>query len=219
VAKSTKDHVERFLLPISQGRHLTTLALSEPGTGSHFYLPETRMHLTPGEAEYSISGSKAFVTNGGHADSYILSTVADDASAPPGHFSLLVVPGDAPGLEWGAPWDGWGMRGNSSRTVQFRDLRVPAANRLGHEGDQIWYAFSIVAPYFLVAMSGTYLGVAGRALSEVREHLAQRRHSHTGATLSEVSVLQHKLGRTWAILRKPPGAQRRRRRRRGRGRR
>lgn len=37
--KAMPDHAERLLRPIAAGRHLTTLALSEPGTGSHFYLP------------------------------------------------------------------------------------------------------------------------------------------------------------------------------------
>ncbi len=199
-AKATPDLAERFLAPISAGGHLTTLALSEPGTGSHFYLPETRMRRAKDAECYVITGSKSFVTNGSHADSYVLSTVADDHTAPPGHFSLLLVPGDAKGLVWGPAWSGWGMRGNSSRGLEFKELEVPVCNRLGLEGDQIWYVFRIVAPYFLMAMAGTYLGVASRALSEVRSHLKRRHYSHSGGTLAEVGVLQHRLGGIWAQL-------------------
>jgi alkylation response protein AidB-like acyl-CoA dehydrogenase len=90
------------------------------------------------------------------------------------------------------------MRGNSSRSVTLSDVRVPAQNRLGQEGDQIWYVFSVVAPYFLVAMAGTYLGIAGRALDEARAHLMRRRYTHTGGALAEIGVLQHRLGALWA---------------------
>jgi alkylation response protein AidB-like acyl-CoA dehydrogenase len=92
------------------------------------------------------------------------------------------------------------MRGNSSRSVTFEDLRVPVRFRLGHEGDQIWYVFGVVAPYFLVAMAGTYLGVAERAVEEARQHLRRRHYAHSGGSLAEVGVLQHKLGRAWGTL-------------------
>jgi alkylation response protein AidB-like acyl-CoA dehydrogenase len=197
-AKATPDQAERLLGPIAAGRHLTTLALSEPGTGSHFYLPQTRMTRADGGEAYALSGSKSFVTNGSHADSYVVSAVSDDESAPPGHFSLLLVTAESAGLEWGETWSGWGMRGNSSCGAVLRDVRVGANNRLGQEGDQIWYVFSVVAPYFLVAMSGTYLGIAGRAFEVAREHLKRRHYTHTGGSLSEIGVLQHRLGTLWA---------------------
>jgi len=196
-AKATPEQAERLLAPIAAGRHLTTLALSEPGTGSHFYLPQAMMTRVEGST-YVLHGDKCFVTNGGHADSYVVSAASADDSAPPGHFSLLLVAAEAAGLEWGKPWSGWGMRGNSSRSAALREVRVAGQNRLGQEGDQIWYVFGVVAPYFLVAMAGTYLGIAGRALEEARSHLKRRHYTHTGGSLSEISVLQHRLGTLWA---------------------
>lgn len=199
-AKATPEQAERLLVPIAAGRHLTTLALSEPGTGSHFYLPQAKMTRAEGGAAYVVAGSKCFVTNGGHADSYVVSAASDDESAPPGHFSLLLVGAGSSGMEWGKPWSGWGMRGNSSCSAELRDVRVPAHDRLGQEGDQIWYVFSVVAPYFLVAMAGTYLGIAGRAFEEGRAHLKRRHYAHTGGSLSEIGVLQHRLGTLWATV-------------------
>jgi len=196
-AKATSDQAERLLAPICAGQHLTTLALSEPGTGSHFYLPQAQLARVGGDG-YSLSGNKCFVTNGGHADSYVVSAVSADESAPPGHFSLLLVTAESPGIEWGEAWSGWGMRGNSSRSAVLRDVRVAGYNRLGQEGDQIWYVFGVVAPYFLVAMAGTYLGIAARALEEARSHLKRRHYAHSGGALSEIGVLQHRLGLLWA---------------------
>lgn len=196
VAKVNADHAERFLVPIAKGEHFTTLALSEPGTGSHFYLPEVT--LSPVGESYRVNGTKCFVTNGGHADSYVLSAVDNREQAPLGHFSMLLLPADNAGIKWGAPWSGWGMRGNSSRTMRLDDVEVPIANRMGDEGEQIWFVFNVVAPYFLIAMAGTYLGIARHALDETVSHLKARRYSHTGAPLAELEVLQHSLGTVWA---------------------
>jgi alkylation response protein AidB-like acyl-CoA dehydrogenase len=194
-AKATGDQAQRFLRPIAAGRHWTTLALSEPGTGSHFYLPQVTMR---GKGEsYELSGTKSFVTNGGHADSYVVSTSAA-GDAEPGHFSMVVVTADVLAGSWGGPWDGWGMRANSSRSVTLDEVRVPGGNLLGEEGDEIWYVFNVVAPYFLVAMCGTYLGIASRAFEEARASLKRRVYAHTGAPLAEIDVLQHRLGVIWA---------------------
>jgi hypothetical protein len=57
-----------------------------------------------------------------------------------------------------------------------RALVDQEANLLGHEGDQIWYVFEVVAPYFLVAMAGTYLGIAppGRIPNEAGRALVDQ---------------------------------------------
>lgn len=197
-AKASREQRDRLLAPIAAGRHLTTLALSEPGSGSHFYLPQTVMQKSADGRSYTIDGRKCFVTNGGRADSYVVSTVSKDDEAPAGHFSLVLVAGDSAGLEWGEAWSGWGMRGNSSAAVELRQVKVSANDRLGSEGDQIWYVFSVVAPYFLAAMAGTYLGVASHALALSTAHLKRRHYAHSGGRLAEVSVLQHRLGQLWA---------------------
>jgi alkylation response protein AidB-like acyl-CoA dehydrogenase len=92
------------------------------------------------------------------------------------------------------------MRGNSSCAVRLDGVRVPTANRLGDEGDQIWYVFNVVAPYFLIAMAGTYLGIAAHAFEEAKAHLKARVYGHTGAPLAEVPILQHRLGMIWSEL-------------------
>lgn len=194
-AKATEAQRSRLLVPIARGEHLTTLALSEPGTGVHFYLPETR--LAPTDGGYVVTGRKSFVTNGGHADSYVVS-VASDASRGVGEFSCVVVDRSAPNLTWGEEWAGWGMRGNAARTAILDGTRVEADALLGEHGDEIWYVFHVIAPYFLMAMSGTYLGLAHAALEEARSHLMRRSHTHSGASLSENAIVQHQLGEMWA---------------------
>ncbi len=85
-AKATRDKQVRYLQPIIEGRHLTTLSLSESGTGSQFYIPRTRLDAISPDL-YRVNGAKTFVTNGGHADSYVVSTVAAGPDGPLGQFS------------------------------------------------------------------------------------------------------------------------------------
>jgi alkylation response protein AidB-like acyl-CoA dehydrogenase len=193
--KATPDQENRFLLPIAAGRHITTLALSEPGTGVHFYLP--RATFRPDGNGFLLDGTKSFVTSGACADSYVISAVPPGQEMDPGTFTCLVLEADAGNIEWLAPWQGLGMRGNSSRGMRMSSARVAAANLLGQEGDQIWYVFEVIAPYFLVAMAGTYLGIAQAALDVATDHLRDRRYSHTGEALAEMPLLQHQLADMW----------------------
>jgi len=198
-AKATEPQQRRYLMPIAEGRHLTTLSLSEPGTGAHFYLPQTRL-IRGGPDRFRVDGQKTFVTSGGHADSYVISAVDSASDAPPGHFSCAVVPASADGISWGPAWDGMGMRGNSSRAMALHQVEISAEDLLGEEGDQIWYVFNVIAPYFLIAMAGTYLGIAAAGVADARNHLATRQHGHSGRRLAEVGILQHRLGGLWSVL-------------------
>jgi isovaleryl-CoA dehydrogenase len=195
-AKPTDRQRKEFLGPIAAGEHLTTLALSEPGSGAEFWLPQTR--LASRDEGWLVNGEKSFVTNGSHADSYVVSTVAADPDAPAGEFSAVVVWGDAPGLTWHGSWEGIGMRGNSSLEARLEDVAVGPEALLGAPGDQIWYVFEVVAPYFLTAMAGTYLGVARAALSGAIAHVQQRRHAHSGRSLAAEPLVQHRLGVLWS---------------------
>ena len=89
------------------------------------------------------------------------------------------------------------MRGNASRTVELQNVAVPGRDLLGQPGDEIWYVFEVIVPYFLVAMAGTYLGIATAALEEARAHLTKRRYSLSGTSLVQQPILQHRLGTLW----------------------
>lgn len=198
-SKATPEQSAFYLEPIARGTHLSTLALSEPGTGSHFYLPEAQL-VQQGDS-FVVTGVKSFVTNGGHADSYVISTTTpsrDDSGL--GVFSCAVVPNAGPGISWKGDWDGLGMRGNSSIELRLDGVRLPRRALLGQPGDQTWYVFNVVAPFFLMAMAGTYLGVSSAAFEEARVHLAEREQSHTSRPLGSISVLQHRLGVLYGTL-------------------
>ncbi|HSK39753.1 MAG TPA: acyl-CoA dehydrogenase family protein [Arenibaculum sp.] len=196
--KATAEQAARYLRPIAEGRHVTSLALSEPGTGSHFYLPRTTFDAGPDG--FVLHGAKSFVTSGGHADSYVISAVASGGEFDPGTFSCFVVDGAGPGMEWQEPWSGFGMRGNSARGLKLDGAVIPSDNLLGSEGDEIWYVFDVIAPYFLVAMSGVYIGIARAAFDEAVSHLKDRRLEHTGRNLAESPVLAGEVAEAWIAV-------------------
>lgn len=196
-AKATSYQQEHYLRKIAAGEHITTLALSESGSGSYFYLPQTTLRRDGDN--FLVNGTKQFVTNGGHADSYVVSVVAPEEEL--GDFSCLVVDANTPNLEWLEPWHGLGMRGNSSRGLRLSDATVASGNLLGEVGDQVWYVFEVVAPYFLMAMAGTYLGIAQGAFDLARAHLLQRQYEH-GDRLGDFDVVQTKLAEMWIAVEK-----------------
>ena len=200
VAKATSEQEEKYLVPIAAGEHLTTLALSETGTGAHFYFPQTELKLENGE--YIINGNKSFVTNCGHVDSYVVSALVSAESALEGEFTCIAVDNETPGLTWLDPWDGLGLRGNSSRGMSLDNVHVPKTNLLGKEGDQIWYVFEVVAPYFLVAMAATYVGIAQAALDITLESTKSRFYQHSGSALANLDIIQSKLGVMYADVEK-----------------
>ena len=199
-AKVTPAQAERYLAPIAAGEHLTTLSLSEPATGAHFYFPQTRIERESDDV-FRVNGGKSFVTNGSHADSYVISGVTVGSDAPMGEFSCLILPDGAPGLEWGPKWTGLGMRGNDSRNMTLTDTPVPRADLLGQEGDELWYVFEVIAPYFLIAMAGTYLGVAAAAVDEaIQSDAGRTAYAHSGRGPAREPVIQHRIGTIWSAV-------------------
>lgn len=92
------------------------------------------------------------------------------------------------------------MRGNSAISLELSGVPLQRGHLLGHEGDEIWYVFRVIAPYFLMAMAGTYCGIGLAAIEEARKHLQNRVHAHAGAPLGHSPVLQHRLGTLWAMV-------------------
>src|SRR5262245_29654682 len=118
-AKATPEQAERWLRPIAAGDLLATLAFSERGTGAHFYNPEIKAHLDGG---YVLSGTKSFVTSGGHADLYLALVQASSAAQG---LDVVVVEKGTAGLSFEGTWDGLGMAGNSSIRMVLDGVCVP----------------------------------------------------------------------------------------------
>ncbi len=187
-ATASPHHISAYLRPIAEGKHITTLSLAEPGSGSHYYMPEADLRIT--EDSLKVNGEKAFVAGGSQADSYVLSVSAGRDGADDDDFHCVVVDNDASGISWGRPYNGFGLRGSAVRHMTLENVELPRENLLGGEGDQIASVFEIISPYLLISMAGIYLGIANAALEEAIRHVGARRHSDTQTGLADLPSVQ-----------------------------
>jgi alkylation response protein AidB-like acyl-CoA dehydrogenase len=111
---------------------LGAFALTEPEAGSDVASLKTRAERD-GDA-YIINGQKRFISNGGIADIYVLFAKTDPDAGHEG-ISAFVVSGDTPGVEAGKKERKMGIRASHTGDVIFDDVRVPADDRLGAEGE------------------------------------------------------------------------------------
>jgi isovaleryl-CoA dehydrogenase len=175
---------------IARGEHLTTLALSEVGSRSHFWSPVSSAAGTGDQVR--LDARKSWVTSAGEADSYVWSS---RPVAAPGPMTLWLVDSRATGLTVAGPFDGFGLRGNASRPVTAEDVRVPADARLGPDGGGLDLALTVVLPVFLVLSAAFAVGVTEALLAETAAHLTGTRLEHLAATLAEQPVQRAEFGR------------------------
>lgn len=175
---------------IAQGRHLSTLAFSEVGSRSHFWAPVGTATAVSGEVV--LDADKSWVTSAGEADSYVWSSGPLAADGP---MTLWLVPADAAGLAVAGPFDGLGLRGNGSRPMTARDVRVPVTAMLAEDGAGLDAALAAVLPWFLVLNSAFCLGLADAAVADTRAHLVGTTFTHTGTALRDQPVARQDFAR------------------------
>ncbi len=123
---------EKYLKAAIAGDAVSAIAVTEPDAGSDVAAIKTSARRD-GDA-YVINGSKTFITNGIQAD--FLTLLARSSDEPGYHsFSLFVVPTDLPGFEVSKKLDKLGMRSSDTAELFFDNLRVPADNLIGKEGE------------------------------------------------------------------------------------
>src|SRR5215510_6004190 len=111
IAASSSPGRAESLQKIASGKAVATLAFSEQGSRSHFWAPVSR--AARNSKGVVLNCDKSFVTSAGYADYYVVSSLAVDAKGPVDS-TLYLVEKNASGLNWGAGWNGIGLRGNSS---------------------------------------------------------------------------------------------------------
>ncbi len=131
----TDEQRRRWLPGIASGELITAIAMTEPGAGSD--LSGIRTSAVADGGDYVVNGSKTFITNGINADLVITAV----RTSPDKHrgLTLLVLERGMPGFERGRNLDKLGMHSQDTAELSFSDVRVPAANRLGEEGEGFLY--------------------------------------------------------------------------------
>jgi acyl-CoA dehydrogenase len=175
---------ERFLPGIVTGETIGAFALSERDAGSDVAAIATRA-VRDGD-DYVLDGEKTWISNAGIAGQYIVFARTADTGAK--GLSAFIVPADSPGLsiteriETIAP--------HPLGTLRFRGCRIPAAQRLGSEGDGFKIAMSTL-DIFRPTVGAAALGFARRALDETIAHVKERRLF--GAPLAALQLTQAKI--------------------------
>jgi len=138
---------------------------------------------------YVVNGEKVFITSGMRADYFTVAVRTDPASKGAGGISALLVEGNAPGLSRSA-LKKMGWWASDTAHLRFDDVRVPAANLIGNEGQ----GFKV----FMHNFNGERLGLAAQAYACAQVCLEEaldwaRERKTFGASLSERQVIRHKL--------------------------
>src|SRR5256885_8293696 len=155
VAGSDEQRRE-WLSPLLEEPLLCSFGLTEPNAGSDVSGIETTAVRHGGE--YVINGSKMFITNAGHA-SWLTVFASTDKEAGHRGLTAFVVPTDTDGVTVERHLDKLGQRATDTSALAFQDVRVPAANRLGDEGE----GFKIAMKTLDFTRPGTAIGAVGVA--------------------------------------------------------
>ena len=137
----TDEQKQRFLPSLATGEWLAAYALTEPGSGSDSAAMRTEARLESGE--YVLNGGKRFITNAGVAHLYTVFAKTDPEAGHSG-ISAFVVEADSPGFEVGRIEPKMGIKGSTTGEIFFNDMRIPAENLLGEEGEGFKIAMRIL---------------------------------------------------------------------------
>ena len=175
---------------------IATQAISEAGTGSHFYVPELETKIDGDSVR--LNGKKKFCTSGGHADWYVIYA---KASANHQGANFILLEKGTPGLAFDGQWRGMGLRGNSSIALTFDNVRVPRSRLLGvEEGKAVDVLFGPNCATFILGQAALNVGIAQHALDAAVTHAKTRNHASAGPALSNHQAIRFYLAEMLAAV-------------------
>ncbi len=160
----------RYLPELLSARKIGAYALSEPGAGSDAGALRTAARRD-GDA-YVIDGAKTFITNAPVADVFVIFATLDPAAGAKG-ISAFVVERATAGLEVGPNDAKMGLHGSTTAQIFFREMRVPAAQRLGEEGQGFVIALKTL-DYGRMGLAAHAVGAAQHLLEASVAHARTR---------------------------------------------
>ena len=184
VMSGNEAQKNEWLPRIASGEIVTSFALTEPDVGSDSGAVKTRA-VKDGDV-YRLSGTKRYITNADRADLFtVMARTSDDKGAR--GVSAFLVPRDLPGVTIGEPEKKMGQKGAKVADVNFDDVPVPAANRLGAEGEGFKIAMRVLDRGRL-HISAVCVGVAERLIADSVAY-ASERHQF-GKPIAEHQLIQ-----------------------------
>ncbi|MEW5685647.1 MAG: acyl-CoA dehydrogenase family protein [Pseudomonadota bacterium] len=181
----TDAQKEKFLPGIASGEIITSFALTEPEAGSDSANVQTR--ATKDGDHYVLNGAKRFITNANKAHLFTVMARTDPNKPGGGGVSAFLVERDSPGLTVGKSEKKMGQQGAHVSEVFFDNVRVPAANMIGKEGEGFKVAMQVLDRGRL-HISSVCIGVAERLIADCVAYASERKQF--GQPLSSFQLLQ-----------------------------
>ncbi|MEL6473726.1 MAG: isobutyryl-CoA dehydrogenase [Pseudomonadota bacterium] len=182
----SEDLRDKYLPRMTDMSLIASYCLTEPGSGSDAAAMKTRA-VRDGD-DYVITGSKQFISGAGVSDLYVLMAKTSDDGAK--GVSAFVVEKDTPGLSFGANEKKMGWNSQPTRQVILDDVRIPASNRIGNEGDGFKFAMAGLDGGRL-NIAACSLGGAQRALDKAVDYAKERKQF--GKAIADFQATQFKL--------------------------
>ncbi len=185
---AAEDLRDEFAPQMAMGELLGSYCLTEPGAGSD--AGSLRTSARRDGDDYILNGSKMFISGAGSTDVLVVMARTGTQEDGAKGISAFVVPADAEGIHYGKAEEKMGWNSQPTRLITFEDVRVPARNILGKEGDG-----------FKIAMKGLdggriniatcSLGAAQAAVNDTQRYMQER--EQFGKPLASFQALQFKL--------------------------
>ncbi|HKD18918.1 MAG TPA: acyl-CoA dehydrogenase family protein [Thermoanaerobaculia bacterium] len=166
----TEAQKKEILTPLASGRALGAYALTEPQSGSDAANQKTRA-VRDGSG-YVLDGAKAWITNAGEADWYVVMAMTDPSAGTHGITAFLVSSKD-PGLRIGAAEDKMGLRSSRTSAIFLEELKIPESRRLGAEGEGFRIAMTTL-DHSRIGIAAQGIGIAQAAYEAAVEYARTR---------------------------------------------
>ena len=172
MALGTDEQKEKWLRPLTGTQPLmTALATTEPGSGSDAASIITT--ATRVDGGYKLNGQKAWISNAGAADQYVVFAKTDRNERSKGVSAFLLTK-DAPGFTYGEPMKKMGQRAIVCRELFFDDVFVPEEDRLGEEG-QGFYGLMETFDISRIVLGAASVGAARAAYEYALDYARGRK--------------------------------------------
>ena len=178
--------IDQWVTEFVTGEKLGSYCLTEPGSGSD--AASLRTSAKKDGDEYVLNGSKMFISGAGETD--LLVVMARTGEDGPKGISAFAVPAKAEGIVYGKAEDKMGWNAQPTRLVTFEDVRIPAENLLGKEGEGFKFAMmGLDGGRINIAVCS--VGTAQAALNTAKAYMQER--TQFGKPLAAFQALQFKL--------------------------
>ena len=169
----TDEQKNEWLPKLIEGKSIASLAMTEPGAGSDLQAIKTIAKKDGNQ--YTLNGSKIFITNGGSADLIIVAAKTDQSAGAKGISLILLDTNNVEGFSRGKPLKKLGLKGNDTAELFFDNVKVPLTNLIGKEEGQGFYQMMNQLPWERLLIGITALGAIDFALQETIKYVQERK--------------------------------------------